>query len=36
MADGTTLVDLLDRAATDHPERPAWTFDLPGGVQRLS
>ena len=36
MADGTTLVDLLDRAATDHPQRPAWTFDLPEGGQRLS
>ena len=36
MADGTTLVDLLDRAATDHPQRPAWTFDLPEGGRRLS
>ncbi len=36
MADGTTLVDLLDRAAADHPQRPAWTFDLPGDRQRLT
>ena len=36
MADGTTLVDLLDRAATDHPQRPAWTFDLPGDRHRLT
>ena len=36
MADGTTLVDLLDRAATDHPQRPAWTFDLSGDRHRLT
>ena len=36
MADGTTLVDLLDRAAADHPQRPAWTFDLPDDRQRLT
>ena len=36
MADGTTLVDLLDRAAADHPQRPAWTFDLPGDRHRLT
>ncbi|CAB4727211.1 unannotated protein [freshwater metagenome] len=29
-AGGTTLVDLLDRAAADTPDRPAWTVDLPG------
>jgi len=36
VADGTTLVDLLDRAAADHPQRPAWTFDLPDDRQRLT
>ena len=29
-AGGTTLVELLDRAAADTPDRPAWTVDLPG------
>ena len=36
MAEGTTLVDLLDRAAAEHPDRPAWTFDLPDGREQLT
>ena len=36
MAEGTTLVDLLDRAAAEHPDRTAWTFDLPDGREQLT
>jgi len=36
VAEGTTLVDLLDRAAAEHPDRTAWTFDLPDGREQLT
>ena len=35
MPDGQTLVDLLDRAAAEHPDRPAWTLDLPDRPLRV-
>ena len=35
MAETRTLVDLLDAAAAEHPDRPAWTLDLPGEPLRV-